>query len=203
MRTTGGELIPESGIFVRINKFEVLEVQTNSLRSNKLHRQANVGAEEDDPKILSVITEGEEELLHTPNNIDVEESINPLAFSRHSNAKAALNRRPVSSPSLLEGTSTDNTVGSSSIDAQDMEETKQVQVVVELHSIPEATVESTVVPETSLSVTKPRSLTIEANSDSNGHLSEEGRQPVGIARVGTVKEYHLQVQSQPSQEEEQ
>lgn len=202
MRTTGGELIPESGIFVRIDKVEVQEVQTNSLRSNKLHRQANMSVEDDDPKTLSIITEGEEELLHTPNNINVEESINPLAFSRRSNAIAASNPRPVSSPPLLEGTSTNDKVGSSSNSAQEVGETKEMTVMIELHNIPEAA-ENVVVQETSLSVTKPRSLTIEADSGSNGHLSEDSRHPVGIARVGTVKEYRLQVQSQPSQEEEQ
>lgn len=181
------------------------EVQTSSLRSNKLHRQASLSAEDDDdPKTLSVITEGEEELLHTPNNINVEESINPLAFSRNSNSKAASNQRPVSSPPLLEGTSTDNAiVGGSSNDAQEeeVEKTMQVTVAVELHSIPEAAA-SAVVQETSLSVTKSRTLTIEADSGSNGHLSEDGRHPASIARVGTVKEYRLQMQPQASREEQ-
>lgn len=179
------------------------EVQTNSLRSNKLRRQLTINGEDDDPKTLSIIAEKEEELpLHTPNDINVEESINPLAFSRHPNTKADSNPRPFSSPALLEGTTSNHTESSSSNDTQEVKETNQVNVTVELHSIPEAA-ENAVVQETSLSVSKPRSLTIEADSGSNGHLSQEGVHPVGVARVGTVKEYRLQVQSQPSQEEEQ
>ena len=194
MRTNGGELIPESGVFVKINKVEVEEVQTSSLRSGKLRRQTELSFE-DDPRTLSVIAENEEE-LQTPDDIDVLESINPLAFGpRRSKPPASPNARPVSSPPLLEATNWEEVDG-----------TNKVEVMVELNSVPE--VEKAVAMNLeskaleTLSLSKPRSFIIEANPESNVHINEEGL-PVGVEEAESVKEYHLQVRSQRSQEEDQ
>ena len=202
LRTTGGELIPESGLFVRINKEEVEEIQLSSLRSAKLRRQAELN-DEDDPKTLSIIAENEEDVEALPDDVDVMQSINPIAFNQR-RPKSPSNPRPVSSPPLLKSYSAEDK------DAQKEEiNLNKVVVVVdvngtgsEVKAVEETdfqTQDSNSQTQISNSVTsssKPRSLIIEANPETSVHTNEEGV-PVkeADAAAEAVKEYHLQVKS--------
>ena len=139
----------------------------------------------------------------------MEQSINLLEFSRRPNGKAPANPRPFSSPPLLEGQASKgaSSNGGFGDGAEKQEnETNKAEVKVELHNISEnktISTEGSLAQETSLSVlaSKPRSLTVEANSASDGQVVEDSGLPMGVARVGTVKEYHLHhMHSQPSQD---
>ena len=88
MRTSGGELIPESGLFVRIKK----EEETNGRSSFHLPHQASV--EEDDDFV---------DLGY----VDVPKSISPSLMligqtrKEQSMSSSAQSSRPISSPSIL------------------------------------------------------------------------------------------------------
>ncbi len=206
LRTTGGELIPESGLFVRINKEEAEDVQPSSLRmrSANLRRQEELNGEID-PKTLSTIRENEEDYTRTeglPNDVDVMQSINPIAFNQR-RPKSPSNPRPVSSPPLMESFSVEEK------DAQREERNlNEVVVVVDVNdtkSEDRAAEETDFQAQESHSQTqvfnsvtsssKPRTLTIEANPESTGvHINEE----VIVVEAGgadTVKEYRLQVKA--------
>ena len=206
LRTTGGELIPESGLFVRINKEEVEEIQPSSLRSAKLRRQMEL-SDEVDPKTLSTITENVED-IHVealPDDVDVTQSINPIAFNQR-RPKSPSSPRPVSSPPLIKSHSEEDK------DAK-KEETNlnKVVVVVDVNDTESEdkteeendfqTPESYFQTRISNSVTsssKPRTLTIEANPKSSVHTNEEGVTVLIEETDGgdiMLKEYHLQVKS--------
>ena len=170
---------------------DVEEIQTNSLRSAKLRRQAEMN-DDNDPKILSVIAENEED-IEAPNNVDVMQSINPIAFQQR-RPKSPSNPRPVSSPPLLESFSLNDDVQT--------EETNlnKIVVVVEVNSTEteDKAVEGTDFQKqysNSITASKPRSLVIEANPESSVRTSEQDVpvEETGIAE--SVKEYHLQVKS--------
>ena len=110
LRTSGGELIPESGLFVRIKKKE----ERIGRSSFRLKRQDSVEEDEDGFVVLD--------------NIDVTESISPSLMSRRQNGKqqlvssSAQSSRPMSSPSIL--TSFD----------KDEPNVEKLQVIAEVHS---------------------------------------------------------------------
>jgi hypothetical protein len=207
LRTTGGELIPESGLFVRINKEEAEDVQPSSLRmrSANLRRQEELN-DEIDPKTLSTIRENEEDYTHTeglPNDVDVMQSINPIAFNQR-RPKSPSNPRPVSSPPLMESFSVEDK------DAQKEERSlNEVVVVVDVNDTKsedraaeetdfqaqDSSHSQTQVFNSVTSSSKPRTLTIEANPESTGvHINEE----VIVVEAGgadMVKEYRLRVKA--------
>ena len=178
------------------------EIQLSSLRSAKLRRQAELN-DEDDPKTLSIIAENEEDVEALPDDVDVMQSINPIAFNQRQ-PKSPSNPRPVSSPPLLKSYSAEDK------DAQKEEiNLNKVVVVVdvngtgsEVKAVEETdfqTQDSNSQTQISNSVTsssKPRSLIIEANPETSVHTNEEGV-PVKEADTAAeaVKEYHLQVKS--------
>lgn len=197
MRTTGGELIPESGVFVKIGKVEVEEVQT-SLRGGKLHKQSGLAYDDETNALqLSTIREGDEELEITE-GVDVLQSINPLHFQRRPKSPANP-LRPVSSPPLLESTP--------SASEHRVEDSNQVVVTVDIelgaeeHRHDEAADERpSPPPRESQSLVKPRSLVIEANPESSLEAREDGSPTLSVEEDG-VKEYHLKVRPQLSQDQ--
>ena len=206
LRTTGGELIPESGLFVRINKEAAEDVQPRSLRmrSANLRRQEELNDEIIDPKTLSTITENEEDYTLTealPSDVNVMQSINLIAFNQQ-RPKSPLNSRPASSPPLIVS------YGIEDRDAEKEERNlDKVVVVVDVNDTESAgTVEETdfqtqeshsqtQVFNSVTSSSKPRSMTIEANPESTGVLTN-GEEVILAGETGgvdTVKEYRLQV----------
>ena len=197
LRTTGGELIPESGLFVYVNKVEVEEIQSNSLKAARLHRQHGL-SQEDDPKTLSTIAE-REEVEGALDGVDVMQSINPIELQRRFNPPP--NPRPVSSPPLLK-TSLSSSETQKKVDKTDL---NKVVVVVEVTGDPDPVTgqsdSHTENAQDSISSSKPRSLTIEANPDPNIHIGEDGL-PVMEAESELEKEYHLAVHSSSSQSQD-
>ena len=196
MRTTGGELIPESGVFVKISKVEVEEVQT-SLRGGKLHKQSGLAYDDETNAVqLSTIREGDEE-LEISEGVDVLQSINPLHFQRRPKSPANP-LRPVSSPPLLESTP--------SASEHRVEDSNQVVVTVDIelgaeeHQCDEAAAKGPSPPRESQSLVKPRSLVIEANPESSLEAREDGSPTLSMEENG-VKEYHLKVRPQLSQDQ--
>ena len=200
MRTSGGELIPESGVFVKISKVEVEEVQT-SLRSARLRQQsATANYESDNPLILSTIKEGDEELTEVPEGVDVLQSINLLEFQPRSKSPSNPTR-PVSSPPLLES-------ASEHIEREKDRNQLVVTVDIEVHGEQDERDQSDdripSPPQESQSLVKPRSLTIEANQESNSDADEDDLPAAADVETGTanVREYHLKVRPQTSQDQE-
>lgn len=182
-------------MFVRISKVEVEEIQASSLRGARLSRQHEFN-NEDDLKGLSVIPENEEE-TNIPEDVDVLKSINLLEFSQKQKSPSN-HPRPMSSPPLLEATSLD---GDS--EKNGMANSNRIVVTVDVND--KAEEDTDTVTETvsglleSVSASKPRSLTIQADPDSNVRISEDGLPVVGVAETESVKEYHLHVKRQQSQ----
>lgn len=206
LRTTGGELIPESGLFVHINKEAAEDVQPSSLRmhSANLRRQEELNDEMIDPKTLSTIAENEEDYTLTealPSDVNVMQSINLIAFNQQ-RPKSPLNSHPASSPPLIVS------YGIEDRDAEKEERNlDKVVVVVDVNDTESAgTVEETdfqtqeshsqtQVFNSVTSSSKPRSMTIEANPESTGVLTN-GEEVILAGETGgvdTVKEYRLQV----------
>ena len=215
LRTTGGELIPESGLFVQISKEEVEEIQPSSLRSAKLRRQAELNDNDDPNKILSTIAENEEDVhLHDvsealPNDVDVMQSINPIAFkNQQRRPKSPSNARPLSTPPLIESYSTeDKDVAKEEtnlnkivvvVDVNETEPAEDKRVEGENFQIPESHSQTQILNSVTSS-SKPRSLTIEANPKSSVHASETSIHSNNITEetdgADMVKEYRLHVKS--------
>ena len=193
MRTTGGELIPESGVFVKISKVEVEEVQT-SLRGGKLHKQSGLTYDDETNALqLSTIREGDEE-LEISEDVDVLQSINPLHFQRRPKSPANP-LRPVSSPPLLE--STPSTSEHRVEDSNQVVVTVDIELGAEEHRRDEAAAKGPSPPRESQSLVKPRSLVIE---ESSLEAREDGSPTLSVEEDG-VKEYHLKVRPQLSQDQ--
>ena len=143
LRTSGGELIPESGLFVRIKKGE----ETIRHPSFRLQRQASV--EEDDDFV-------------DLGDVDVMESISPSLMLKGKTRKeqsvssSAQSSRPLSSPSIL-----------TSFDEREPK-VEKLQVVAEVHSEADSVSATRAIPKEEQKV-----LTVEPSSVPVKFLQEE------------------------------
>ena len=143
MRTSGGELIPESGLFVRVKKGE----ETIRRPSFRLQRQTSV--EEDDDFV-------------DLGDVDVMESISPSLMLRGKNreeqpvSSSAQSSRPMSSPSIL-----------TSFDEHEPK-VEKLQVVAEVHSEADNVSATRAIPKEEQKV-----LTVEPSSVPVKFLQEE------------------------------
>ena len=211
LRTTGGELIPESGLFVRINKEAAEDVQPSSLRmrSANLRRQEELDDEMIDPKTLSTITENDEDYTHTkalPNDINVMQSINPIAFNQQRPKSPSSSARPVSSPPLIVSYGIENRDAEKErnldkvvvvVDVNDTESAENKAAVEETDFQMQESHSQTQVFNSVTSSSKPRSMTVEANPESTStSVLTNGDEVILAGETGgvdTVKEYRLQI----------
>ena len=111
MRTSGGEIIPEAGIFVCIKKKVGSTWVLNA--SRKLSKQVGMDSISDD--VLESIVEEPEEM----DDIDVTKSINPIALRQRSSPRLSPMR--FSSPPNLESSIEKYMNGSSPINSEESE----------------------------------------------------------------------------------
>ena len=129
LRTSGGELIPDSGLFVRIKKMEESIGHHSGHRSSQLKRQEKVSMDEG----------GEDSGGRWAEGIDVTQSIPPsrgkVSPRRHDSAQGS---RPLSSPPILgsfeEGEENSNGVAVGFSYPHQQVGDKQLKVVAEVHS---------------------------------------------------------------------
>ena len=105
----------------------------------------------------------------------------------------------MSSPPLLESARKTSERVEKDEDKNRLMVTVDIEVHGEQHEHDQSDARIASPPRESQSLSKPRSLTIEANQESNSKVSEDGL-PASSVETDSVREYHLKLRPQTSQD---